>query len=45
MSGPRARMFLALDLPEDARDELVRWRDALLSSRTDVRPVRPRRFT
>jgi len=34
-------MFLALDLPEDSRDELVRWRDALLASRTDVRPVRP----
>jgi RNA 2',3'-cyclic 3'-phosphodiesterase len=34
-------MFLALDLPEDARDDLVRWRDELLSSRTDVRPVRP----
>ena len=34
-------MFLALDLPEDARDELVRWRDALLASREDVRPVRP----
>ena len=34
-------MFLALDLPEDARDLLVRWRDALLAARTDVRPVRP----
>jgi 2'-5' RNA ligase len=34
-------MFLALDLPEDAREELGRWRDALLSSRDDVRPVRP----
>jgi 2'-5' RNA ligase len=34
-------MFLALDLPEEARDELARWRDALLSSRDDVRPVRP----
>jgi len=34
-------MFLALDLPEDARDELVRWRDALLASRNDIRPVRP----
>jgi 2'-5' RNA ligase len=33
-------MFVALDLPEDARDELVRWRDAILSSRSDVRPVR-----
>ncbi|HEX6652835.1 MAG TPA: RNA 2',3'-cyclic phosphodiesterase [Thermoleophilaceae bacterium] len=41
MSGPRARMFLALDLPEDARDRLVRWRDEILASRTDVRPVRP----
>jgi 2'-5' RNA ligase len=34
-------MFLALDLPEDARDLLVRWRDELLLARTDVRPVRP----
>ena len=41
MSGPRARMFLALDLPEEARDDLARWRDVLLSSRDDVRPVRP----
>jgi RNA 2',3'-cyclic 3'-phosphodiesterase len=41
VSGPRARMFVALDLPEDARDELARWRDAILASRSDVRPVRP----
>jgi RNA 2',3'-cyclic 3'-phosphodiesterase len=34
-------MFLALDLPDDARDSLVRWRDELLSLRDDVRPVRP----
>ena len=34
-------MFLALDLPDDAREELVRWRDVILSSRDDVRPVRP----
>ena len=34
-------MFLALDLPEDAREGLVRWRDAILSSRRDLRPVRP----
>jgi 2'-5' RNA ligase len=33
-------MFLALDLPEDARDLLVRWRDEILSGRTDVRLVR-----
>jgi 2'-5' RNA ligase len=34
-------MFLALDLPGDAREELVRWREAILVSRNDVRPVRP----
>jgi 2'-5' RNA ligase len=34
-------MFLALDLPEDAREGLVRWRDAILEGRRDVRPVRP----
>jgi RNA 2',3'-cyclic 3'-phosphodiesterase len=41
VSGPRARLFLALDLPEDARARLVDWRDAALASRTDVRPVAP----
>jgi RNA 2',3'-cyclic 3'-phosphodiesterase len=41
MSGPRARMFLALDLPEDARERLVAWRDVILDGRRDVRPVRP----
>jgi 2'-5' RNA ligase len=41
VSGPRARMFLALDLPEDARDRLARWRDLILDGRRDVRPVRP----
>jgi RNA 2',3'-cyclic 3'-phosphodiesterase len=41
VSGPRARMFLALDLPEDARDRLVDWRDVILDGRRDVRPVRP----
>ena len=34
-------MFLALDLPEDARDRLVAWRDLILDGRRDVRPVRP----
>jgi 2'-5' RNA ligase len=34
-------MFLALDLPDDAREALVAWRDVILSSRNDVRPVRP----
>ncbi len=41
MSGPRARLFLALDLPEDARSRLVDWRDVALGSRTDVRPGAP----
>jgi RNA 2',3'-cyclic 3'-phosphodiesterase len=41
MSGPRARMFLALDLPEDARVRLAEWRDLVLDGRRDVRPVRP----
>jgi RNA 2',3'-cyclic 3'-phosphodiesterase len=41
VSGPRARLFLALDLPEQTRDQLVEWRDLILDGRTDVRPVRP----
>jgi 2'-5' RNA ligase len=41
VSGPRARLFLALDIPEDARARLVDWRDVALASRTDVRPVAP----
>lgn len=41
MSGPRARLFLALDLPEDARARIVEWRDALVDGRRDLRPVRP----
>ena len=40
MSGPRARLFLALDLPEPARASLVSWRDALVAGRADLRPVR-----
>ena len=34
-------MFLALDLPDGARDRLVRWRDELLDGRRELRPVRP----
>jgi 2'-5' RNA ligase len=33
-------MFLALDLGEEARKRLVRWRDLLVEGRSDVRPVR-----
>ena len=35
--SPRARLFVALDLPEDARDELARWREAAFAGRDDVR--------
>jgi 2'-5' RNA ligase len=41
VSGPRARLFLALDLPEEARGRLADWRDTLLDGRQDLRPVRP----
>jgi 2'-5' RNA ligase len=41
VSGPRARLFLALDLPEDARTRLVEWRDTSLDGRRDIRPVAP----
>src|SRR4051794_26343395 len=39
MSGPRARMFVALDLPEEARAGLAEWRDSLVADRDDLRPV------
>jgi len=39
--SPRARLFVALDLPGDARDELARWRDDAIRGREDVRPVAP----
>jgi RNA 2',3'-cyclic 3'-phosphodiesterase len=34
-------MFVALDLPEDARGALAAWRDELVEGRRDLRPVRP----
>ncbi len=40
MSGPRTRMFVALDLPAGARSALAAWRDELIDGRRDVRPVR-----
>jgi RNA 2',3'-cyclic 3'-phosphodiesterase len=33
-------MFVALDLPAGAREELASWRDRLLEGRRDLRPVR-----
>jgi 2'-5' RNA ligase len=41
VSGSRARLFLALDLPEEERLSLAGWRDELLEERPDLRPVRP----
>jgi 2'-5' RNA ligase len=40
VSGPRARLFLALDLPEEGRASIAAWRDALIAERSDLRPVR-----
>ena len=37
--SPRARLFVALDLPEDARARLVEWREEALRGRSDLRPV------
>jgi hypothetical protein len=37
--GEGVRLFLALDLPADARAEIGRWRDALLSDREKLRTV------
>jgi RNA 2',3'-cyclic 3'-phosphodiesterase len=35
----RARLFLALDLPDSTRETLVAWREQALAGRTDLRPV------
>jgi 2'-5' RNA ligase len=32
-------MFVALDLPDDARSALAAWRDELVAGRSDLRPV------
>jgi RNA 2',3'-cyclic 3'-phosphodiesterase len=40
VSGPRARMFVALDLPSETRSALAAWRDELVEGRRDLRPVR-----
>jgi 2'-5' RNA ligase len=40
VSGPRARMFVALDLPPEPRSALAAWRDGLVEGRSDLRPVR-----
>jgi RNA 2',3'-cyclic 3'-phosphodiesterase len=39
--GPRARLFLALEVPPDPRAALAGWRDELVAGRDDLRPVAP----
>jgi RNA 2',3'-cyclic 3'-phosphodiesterase len=39
--SPRARLFLALDLPDEARAALLAWREEALTGRDDLRPVAP----
>jgi RNA 2',3'-cyclic 3'-phosphodiesterase len=36
---PRARLFLALDLPDGAREPLIAWRGPALAGHDDLRPV------
>ena len=40
-SEPRARLFVALDLPAGARDALVAWRDEVLGGRDELRLLPP----
>jgi 2'-5' RNA ligase len=37
--SPRARLFLALDLPPGPRAELAAWRNRLVAGRDDLRPL------
>jgi 2'-5' RNA ligase len=39
VSGRRARMFVALDLPEEVRTPIAGWRDGLMADRDELRPV------
>jgi RNA 2',3'-cyclic 3'-phosphodiesterase len=41
VSGPRARMFVALDLPASTREAIAAWRDEVVAGRNDLRPVAP----
>jgi RNA 2',3'-cyclic 3'-phosphodiesterase len=37
--SPRARLFVALDLPPEYRSQLAAWRDEAVRGRDDLRPV------
>ncbi len=41
MTGPRQRLFIALDLPPEARDAIVRWAQGALAGRPDLRLLAP----
>jgi RNA 2',3'-cyclic 3'-phosphodiesterase len=41
LGSPRARLFVALDLPIEVRDALAAWRDEALAARDDLRAVAP----
>ena len=41
MTEPRVRLFVALDLPEEARAELVHWREPALRGQEGLRGVAP----
>ena len=38
--SPRARLFLALDLPAEQRARIAAWRDEAIAGRDELRPVR-----
>jgi 2'-5' RNA ligase len=40
-AGSKARLFVALDLPEDAREALVAWRERALGGRGELRLLDP----
>lgn len=42
MTAERARLFVALELPEEVRAELVRWREDVVRDVEGLRPIRPR---
>jgi RNA 2',3'-cyclic 3'-phosphodiesterase len=41
MKSPRLRLFVALDLPDGAREQIVAWQEEAFSGRRDLRLVPP----
>ena len=40
LKSPRARLFVALDLPEEVRDGLAAWQREALAGMEELRPAR-----